>query len=442
MTLLIALLLAVPSPTPSAPKIYVGPDLRNQGVSLGTVNAINCSGAGITCTRDGGVGTLRVTASTSDAGGSSLVLPLCDAGYVLTSDGGSLSCTSTILSALAAQPGAPVGSIQYNGDAGGFGGVTQVITADGAHLTILPDTAVANAPSAGRTTQDIMWTAGMPEVPSEIDSFFGVPNWSGMTPPYSGLGTQGSWQLVCHTPDQYGGGNLSTLYGTQTVLQPFTSTTGFTFDAGSIMGRMRWAVGATSGSGPNIWSTMRETLGSMWGGALSGSGGFKAWERIATLTETSLLDGGNPDSASYMFAGWTLCGISLTGTSDSSAFHDTVYFGCDSADTNIHACSNDETGSATCTDLGANFPCRSGSRGLTGPYGYDAFFYESPTHGSIGYFIHGIDRNVSATGTLTDLPNPAQGYLCYYAARNSGHDAGSGSSGSMGIGGECVWQHL
>lgn len=380
-----------------------------------------------------------------------------DAGFMrvfnITSGG---SCTVNQLTNVAtctfsgggggAAPGGSKGQAQFNAGDGGFGGMSNFVSLDGRNPTFLPIAANPSAPDAGRTVYDIGWTPGMPEFPHELDNFFGVPNWAGMTPPYSGLGTQGSWQLVCHLPDQYGGGNLSTLYGTQTVLQPFSSTTGFSFDAGSLMGRLRWAVGATGASGPNVWSTMRETLGSLWVGVggVSGSGGFKAWERIATLTETTNpTDGGNPDSSAYFFAGWTLCGTAFTNTSDSSALQDTIYFGCDSANADIHACSNDRVGNATCTDLGANFPCRSGSGGTTGPYGYDAFFYQTPSvPGAVGYFIVSIDRAVSATGTLTDLPTPQSGYLCYYAARNSGHDAGSTSGGSIGVGGECVWQHL
>lgn len=417
-----------------------GVQMQNGGTPVGQATTLNCTGAGVTCTKSGSTATITVPGG----GSGGITIPNCDAGYVLTGDGGALFCTSTIITALSAGPGLPVGSVQYNGDAGGLGGMTSVVTADGAHLTYLPDTAVAASPSAGRTTQDIGWTSGMPEWPYEIDSFFQQPNWAGMTPPLSGLGSLGSWKLVCHLPDQYSGSNLATNFGTNTSTIAFGSTTSWGFDAGTLLGRLEWAVGANTGSGANIWSTMRETTGTLWRGVPSAtSGGFKAWERLATLTESTILaDGGNPDSASYMFAGWTTCGSTLTTTADSSAILDTIYVGCDSADSNLHVCSNDRTGSATCTDLGANYPCRSGSAGATGPYGYDAFFYEIPGGTSVGWFVKSIDRSFSATGTLTDLPLWQTGYLCYYAARNSGHDAGSASSGSMGIGAECVWQHL
>lgn len=424
-------LLLLSQATPS--KAYV--NVENNGADAGFMRVFNITSGG-SCT----VNQLTNVATCTFSGGGSVTIPNCASGTVLTGDGGVLFCTQQSI------PGLPVGSIQYNGDAGGFGGLTKLITNDGQNPTVLPITANPAAPSAGRSLYDFQWTSGMPGIPSQVDSFFHSPNWAGMTPPMSGLGQNGSWALVCHLPDGFNVSALGTMVGTSTTTTTFGSTFNWTFDAGNIIQRQRWSVGSSGAGGPNIWNTMHETLGSVYMGQDStGGGGFLAWERLGTFTAVSLLDGGTADPSSYIFAGWMPCGTSLTGTFDSSAFTNDFYIGCDAADSNLHACSNDQTGSATCTDLGSAFPCRAapGPLGQPGssPHGYDIFFWAPPNATAITWYIAGIDTANNATGTFTDLPVIAN-YLCWYGGRNSGHDAGSGSSGSMGIGGECVWQHL
>jgi hypothetical protein len=83
-----------------------------------------------------------------------------------------------------------------------------------------------------------------------------------------------------------------------------------------------------------------------------------------------------------------------------------VYFGSNSADTNLSICANDNVTTATCTDLGASFPTK-----LQGA-AYDLFIWAAPNASSIGYAISRLDSAASTYGTIsnnqadggTDLP--------------------------------------
>lgn len=48
-------------------------------------------------------------------------------------------------------------------------------------------------------------------------------------------------------------------------------------------------------------------------------------------------------------------------TGDPNALTNTFYVGCDAADSDLEVCANDASGSATCTTLGATFPCKTGA---------------------------------------------------------------------------------
>ena len=89
----------------------------------------------------------------------------------------------------------------------------------------------------------------------------------------------------------------------------------------------------------------------------------------------------------------------LTSTADPNAALDTVYFGCNAADSNLSICSNDNASTATCATLGANFPCH------TSGVAYDFAFWASPNGSSIGYWIRRLVNGSEATGSVTtDLP--------------------------------------
>jgi hypothetical protein len=88
-----------------------------------------------------------------------------------------------------------------------------------------------------------------------------------------------------------------------------------------------------------------------------------------------------------------------TFAGDPSAATDTIYVGCNAADTNLSICTNDASGSATCTTLGASFPCKTSSE-----VGYDFTLVRHRTAGTYRWRVTKHD-GTTATGTLSsDLP--------------------------------------
>lgn len=68
--------------------------LKDEGTRVGPVNTINCSGAGVTCTRSGNTGTITVSASGTSDGGGAATPPTCASGEVLTSLDGGFQCVT------------------------------------------------------------------------------------------------------------------------------------------------------------------------------------------------------------------------------------------------------------------------------------------------------------------------------------------------------------
>ncbi len=119
------------------------------------------------------------------------------------------------------------------------------------------------------------------------------------------------------------------------------------------------------------------------------SGGFLAYLRGGI---------GSTDANQRAFFGLYGSNSPIPNTTDPSAATDTVYVGCDAADTNMSICSNDASGAATCATLGASFPCKA--------YGYYDFWFCAPPAGtSIGYYVRRLDTGTETAGTLSsDLP--------------------------------------
>lgn len=109
---------------------------------------------------------------------------------------------------------------------------------------------------------------------------------------------------------------------------------------------------------------------------------------------------GSTDADQRAFFGMYSASAVFLQTTDPSAALNTVYVGCDAANTNMSICSNDGSGTATCTTLGASFPCKA--------YGYYEFFFCAPPAGtSIGYYVRRLDSRAEASGTISsDLPTP------------------------------------
>lgn len=82
-----------------------------------------------------------------------------------------------------------------------------------------------------------------------------------------------------------------------------------------------------------------------------------------------------------------------------SSLLNTAYVGCDYGQNTLYACTNDGSGSATCTDLGASFPC------LTDGVLFNT--YISLTSTGATFTVENVGTGTTATVTATsDLPSP------------------------------------
>ena len=84
-----------------------------------------------------------------------------------------------------------------------------------------------------------------------------------------------------------------------------------------------------------------------------------------------------------------------------STAYNVLYMGCDPGEANMSICSNDSTGTATCTNLGANFPCTAGTQ-------FSDVTFTFPDGGaSASYYVKNWLTGATATGNITsDLPDP------------------------------------
>lgn len=88
-----------------------------------------------------------------------------------------------------------------------------------------------------------------------------------------------------------------------------------------------------------------------------------------------------------------------TGCRAPSTLPNAAYVGCDYGQNTLYACTNDSTGSATCTDLGASFPC------LTDGVLFNTYIVL--THESASFTVENVGTGATATvTTTTDLPSP------------------------------------
>lgn len=501
MILILALLAVTPSPLPPAPSAYVGPELRDEGVRLGTVNVLDCRGSGITCSRDGGVGTITVASS---ADGGSIAIPACAAGYVLDGDGGALYCINVIAtaSALAANPadcasnqyataiaasgdltcsqvttaqlsgtvtnaqlaslysgvgacgshlfastlvsnssptctqpaftdlsgtplaGGSVPQVQYNAD-GGLAGIAN-LTSDGTNPIVIGINTHPASPLANVTHYDFQPLPSFPGFPFVRDNFMGTPIPLGVLGAFSGGLGFSSWTWQCTRKPS--AGTLITVYGNPPTASNWASTPGQALATTTLVSRIPWLTGSTT-LGFQASALIQDNPTTLSGNA------FIWWARInmsATSTRAAWFFGMSSSSAVFT-------------TAPPSTLLGTIYFGCDGngggTQANLHICSNDDTGTATCTDLGSGFPCRSNDTI------YDLWLASAPGYalpdGGLGasYYVANLDAGTSAAGTTSnDLPDSGQG-MRWYLEGNQG-DAGSPNIITAGFNTSCLANSL
>lgn len=375
------------------------------GRNLGRVPTLEC-GTNTTCDIEHhGWVTLKAVASASDGG--TIVLPTCGTGQVVTSDGGTLSCTNVI----AGLPGGMPSNVQYNIDGGNFGGISNV-NSDGTHLVITAETSLAGVPGAGKDTiQTWAPDTAFPGIPFQIDGAFGAIPLGILT--NFGQGTAANtWTFYCARMPNYNVSPVGT-NGTALTATQWNSFGGWT-NAG-LINRIPWVQTSQGGSANAVGSLIQPNKGP-WRGNTAGAGGFLLWTRVA-LHLANL-------HTRYMFGLQATLGAF---NNEPSVVTNTVYFGADngaSGQTTMHVCSNDTSGSATCTDLGSNYPT------TTADAIYDLWLAAAPNSSTIEYYINRLDVANSTQGTISsDLPqNTVQ--LSFIAEVNVADGGVVGGSGA------------
>lgn len=308
-------------------------------------------------------------------------------------------------------PGGSTTQVQYN-NAGAFGGAANVII-DAGDLAIKGSTADPATP------------------PATYTKLFGAqPHGSNgpILPFWKGASTQIDYRLFpeMRSADPVWGCLQPGAHGSTTITPAGSIIAGgatgtpaaVAWAATDERTRAKWvqypsATTASSSAG------LRAGVDYMWRGNAAGIGGFYVWGSFNVVTTTA---------NQRLFVGIKDATAVIGTTANPSASLDTAYFGCDAAQTTIRICSNDNAGAATCTDLGANFPC------TTANIAYDWALWAQPNGSSIGYYIRRLVGGQEAQGTISsDLPRNTVALGWDYWINNGGTAAAS----TMQFGGVC-----
>lgn len=182
-------------------------------------------------------------------------------------------------------------------------------------------------------------------------------------------------------------GTTITVWGMQNTTVGTASTPAIT--TSSLATSMR-RVRVTSAATANAAAELRSTQPLVWRGNSSGLGGFFYAVRFSINSTTA---------NQQLFSGL----MAATGATSTSAVPSNlvniVGVGWDSADGNLQMMTNDNTGTATKVDLGANFPTN------TTAAVYELIMFAPPNGSTIGYRVTRLDTGDVTSGTLSsDLP--------------------------------------
>lgn len=357
-------------------------------------------------------GTYTLPAASTTLGGVKMAAA-CAAGNHVSSigAGGELACTADAGGA-GGSPGGSTTQVQYN-NAGSFGGITGLLS-DGAYMMHVATTTHPAAPSAGQVKQYAFQHHGStaPAIPQFVD---GDAQMEMHQFPFT---ASFDYRWGCLTPA--GGGNA--LLAASGFAPPSGNTTGTAAAVAwaSTDERTRHAwVQYPSATTASSSAGVRANADVMWRGNAAGLGGWYWWAAVNIVTTTA---------NQRVFMGLKDSTAVITATTNPSASLDTVYFGCDAAQTTLRICSNDNAGAATCADLGANFPC------TTANIAYDVALWAAPNGSSIGYYIRRLVGGQTASGTLSsDLPRNtvALGWDLWI------NNGGTAAASTMQFGGTC-----
>lgn len=170
--------------------------------------------------------------------------------------------------------------------------------------------------------------------------------------------------------------------------------------------RIGYVTAASSGSGAGT----RHNNNQYWRGNAAGLGGFYYVIRFGMSTANS--------SNEQMFVGVRNSTSVIAANTNPSSLTNCIGFGIDATQTTMRFIYNDGSGTATTTNLGANFPTNS-----TDTDWYEARIYATPNAGTVYYHITNLSTGNTASGsTSSDLPSSTT-LLCPHVYVSNGTDA-------------------
>lgn len=304
-------------------------------------------------------------------------------------------------------------------DDGGSTGVNCIDSYSGT-LTVTP--AAPTTPTVVQGTS-FMFAAdsGFPAVSAVVDGFTGLVIPDGMFSFFGHYGATVNWDVSCALVESWGFNNIAYVPNGSLTAQTSGTVGNKSWANTSLYTRSKvvtYVTAASTNTAAFVKAPASAQL-TMWRGNSAGAGGFLWWAR-ASMDDTFA----NSRTAMGLFNA-----ASLVATNDPNVATDSVYFGCNSGDSNLSICSNDNSGTATCNTLGASFPC------TTDGAFYDFWFAAAPNGGEILWAITRLDSAAGTGGRLSaDLPRNTVG-LQWYTYLNTGSAA---TSIKLGFLGECT----
>jgi hypothetical protein len=290
------------------------------------------------------------------------------------------------------------GQVQFN--SGGTLAGTPALLIDGGVILLPAVTTHPAAPIAGEVLAPYAYhpAAGLPPSMWTVDPATGSPMPVMTLSSFAMSGVNPTWRKQCCFP---GIGATSTAVqcsgDDQTAPSATAGTAGVAWDAGNYYGRNLKFLAQTVGT-TNTNAGWRMGVVNLWRGNTGGAGGFVWWGRFAL---------GQVPATVRLFMGLKFgTANAVTANNNPSVETNTVYLGRDPDAGNglCNVCSNDGTGSATCSELDGGFPCNTSTVGF-----YDVWLWAQPSDGGTGavdYYVQRLDDpSYTARGTIAaDLP--------------------------------------
>lgn len=158
----------------------------------------------------------------------------------------------------------------------------------------------------------------------------------------------------------------------------------------------------------NSAAELRSAFLRVWRGDAAGVGGFFHRCRFAIASATA---------NQRAFFGLTSATTAISTTQEPNALTNMIGIGCGLGHTTLRVYNNDGSGTATETDLGANFPANDSAAV------YDFTLFAAPNASSVQYEVTNLTTGNRVTGTIsTDLPTSTT-FLCWHGYMNNGGTA-------------------